>query len=107
MYFCINTGKRELDDVGDFWRVYDKLYNLEQFIHKHPGGADWIEITRGTDITEAFESSHVINVNKVEAILSKYYVKEANTPRNSPYTFKDDGFYKVLKRRVEPVFKVS
>ncbi|CAL8094440.1 unnamed protein product [Orchesella dallaii] len=98
-------GKRELDDVGDYWRVYNKLYNLESFIQKHPGGSDWIEMTRGTDITEAFEASHVVNVNKVEAVLAKYYVKDAEHPRNSPYTFKEDGFYKTLKRRVEPVFK--
>jgi len=86
--------------------VHDKLYNLERFIDKHPGGKDWLELTRGTDITEAFETSHVANVNKVEVILSKHFVKKASTPRNSPYTFNEHGFYKVLKRRVAPVFQV-
>jgi cytochrome b involved in lipid metabolism len=102
------TAKRKGDGIGeDYWRVHDKLYKLDKFIEKHPGGRDWIEMTRGTDITEAFEASHVFHVDKVESILAKYYVKEATHPRNSPYVFKDDGFYKTLKRRVEPIFKVS
>lgn len=68
--------------------------------------ADILQSNHRTDITEAFEASHVVNVNKVEAVLAKYYVKEAQNPRNSPYTFKEQGFYKTLKRRVEPVLKV-
>lgn len=34
----------------------------------------------------------------VEKILTKYYIRDAKTPRNSPFTFKEDGFYKTLKR---------
>lgn len=29
--------------------------------------------------------------------MSKYFVKKAETPRNSPFTFNEDGFYKTLK----------
>lgn len=64
-------------------------------------------MTRGTDITEAFETSHVVNVRNVERILEKYFVSETNIPRISPYTFKEDGFYKTLKRRIEPIIKVK
>ncbi|XP_037296691.1 cytochrome b5-related protein-like [Manduca sexta] len=53
---------------------------------------------KGTDITEAFESHH-INPS-VEKLLPKYFIKDANTPRNSPFTFNDDGFYRTLKRAV-------
>lgn len=31
-------GKRIDDDVGSYWRVHDKIYDLEKFIDKHPGG---------------------------------------------------------------------
>ncbi|CAG7836518.1 unnamed protein product [Allacma fusca] len=99
------ADKRKDDNIGDLWRVHDKLYNLERFVNQHPGGADWIILSRGTDITEAFESSHIVNYQNVEKILAKYYVKDATEKRNSPYTFKNDGFYKTLKRRVEPVLK--
>jgi len=98
--------KRKDDDIGEnLWRVHDKLYNLEKFMKNHPGGPLWIEMTRGTDITEAFETSHVVNVSLVEQTLSKYYVGDAKHPRNSPYTFKEDGFFKTLKRRIEPTMK--
>lgn len=33
-------------------------------------------------------------------MLSKFYVREAKEPRNYKLTFKDDGFYRTLKRRV-------
>jgi hypothetical protein len=33
-------------------------------------------------------------------MLPKFYVREATTKRNSPYTFHEDGFYKTLQRKV-------
>lgn len=96
-------GKRVDDDVGPYWRVHDKIYDLEKFIDKHPGGKDWLLTTRGTDITEAFESSHISA--SAEKILSKYYLKDAATPRVSPYTFHDDGFFRTFKRKVRPVLQ--
>lgn len=97
------NGKRIDDDVGPYWRVHNKLYDLTDFIDKHPGGKDWLKTTKGTDITEAFESAHIST--GAEKLLSKYYVKNISTPRNSPYTFHEDGFYKTFKRKVQPVLK--
>lgn len=91
-------GRRLDDRLGGMWRVHDHLYDLSDFIHKHPGGAEWLEMTRGTDITEAFESSHINpSINK---LLDKYRVGPADTERISPFTFHPEGFYSVLKRRV-------
>lgn len=53
---------------------------------------------QGTDITEALESHHLNPA--VEKVLSKFYVRDATTPRNSPFKFHEDGFYKTLKRAV-------
>ncbi|KPJ18939.1 Cytochrome b5-related protein [Papilio machaon] len=92
------TGK-ELDDGAEgLWRIHNKLYDVTKFLNKHPGGEEWLELTKGTDITEAFESHHLNPAT--EKILEKYYVRDAKTPRNSPFTFKDDGFYRTLKREV-------
>lgn len=33
-------------------------------------------------------------------MLPKFYVRDAKTPRNSPFTFKEDGFYRTLKKLV-------
>jgi hypothetical protein len=38
-------GKRKDDYAEGLWRVHDKLYDLTEFIVKHPGGKYWLEIT--------------------------------------------------------------
>lgn len=53
---------------------------------------------QGTDITEAFMCHHLSPY--VDKMLEKFYIREAKTPRNSPFTFKEDGFYRTLKREV-------
>ncbi|XP_071551820.1 cytochrome b5-related protein-like [Panulirus ornatus] len=96
-------GKRSDDGAGAYWRVHDKLYDLTDFIQKHPGGRDWLLATRGTDITEVFESSHLTTLP--HTLLPKYFVRNAHTPRNSPYTFHQDGFFKTFRRKVGPVLR--
>lgn len=39
-------GKRKDDNANGLWRVHDKLYNLEDFVEKHPGGKYWLEVTK-------------------------------------------------------------
>lgn len=51
---------------------------------------------QGTDITEAFESHHLSPT--AEKMLSKFYIRDAKTARNSPFTFHEDGFYKTFKK---------
>lgn len=104
MLLC--TVKRHDDNLDNLWRVHDKLYDLNDFLSKHPGGRDWLEFTKGIDITEAFEASHIRNFHKVEQILSKYYVKDVKSTRNSPYTFEENGFYRTLKRRADPILQL-
>ncbi|XP_063533222.1 cytochrome b5-related protein-like [Cydia strobilella] len=91
-------GKAMDDGAEGLWRVHSGLYDLDSFINKHPGGADWLELTKGTDITEAYECHHFSK--SVDTILTKYYVRDAKTPRNSPFTFDDNGFFRSLKRAV-------
>ncbi len=84
----------------DLWRVGDDVYDLSSFVNVHPGGAEWLELTKGTDITEAFHTCHVF-VNRAEAVLAKYHVRScSDIPRTSPYTFHPDGFYCRLRSRV-------
>lgn len=98
--------KRSIDKIEpDLWRIGDGLYRLDDYANRHPGGKDWIRTTKGTDITELFEVSHVFgNENKL-GILKKYFVKPANHPRASYFTFKPEGFYMTLKRRAQQVFR--
>ncbi|KAJ9587921.1 hypothetical protein L9F63_018647, partial [Diploptera punctata] len=94
-------GKRLDDNAEGLWRVHNDLYDLTSWIDRHPGGPDWIKVTKGTDITEAFESHHISE--KAELMLKKFHVRAASEPRNSPYTFHDDGFYRTLKRKIRRV----
>lgn len=54
---------------------------------------------KGTDITELFETHH-LNSKAATDIMRKFHVRQAETPRKSPFTFKEDGFYNVMKSRV-------
>ncbi|XP_046424611.1 cytochrome b5-related protein-like [Neodiprion fabricii] len=96
-------GKRKDDGIEGLWRVGDKLYDLAQWVGNHPGGAEWLTLTKGTDITEAFEAHHITSF--AEQLLPKFYVRDATTPRSSPLTFKPDGFYRVFKSRVREALK--
>ena len=61
--------KAKDDDIGPgLWRIHDGLYDLRDFVEKHPGGAEWISMTEGQDITEAFEAAHIRGL-RVEQIL--------------------------------------
>jgi Cytochrome b5-like Heme/Steroid binding domain len=99
-------GKRMDDDIGEnVWRVHDSLYDLNEFIHLHPGGADWLVATRGTDITEAFESHHPLNESATRRLLGKYRVSPIDKRRFTPYSFESKGFYATFKRRVAPILR--
>jgi hypothetical protein len=91
-------GKRIDDNAEGLWRVHDKLYDLSDFIERHPGGKDWISLTKGIDITEQFETHHI--TEKAEQLLKKYYIRDAVEPRNYKITFDNNGFYMTLKKRV-------
>ena len=95
------------DDIGDLtlWRVHNQLYDLKDF--SHPGGQGLLEMSRGTDITELFESSHP-NMSKAASVLEKYKVKPCLKPRNTEtFTFNKTGFYATLRSRVWESLKQS
>jgi cytochrome b involved in lipid metabolism len=91
-------AKQQDDNAENLWRIHDKLYDLINFVRRHPGGADWLELTQGTDITELFESHHISR--RAEMLLPNFYVSEAKKSRNYRTTFIDDGFYTTLKKKV-------
>lgn len=92
------AGKRTDDNAEGLWRIHDGLYDFTDFIDHHPGGADWLKLTKGTDITEAFEAHHISL--KPERMLPKYKIRDAKEARNITLTLKPDGFYRTLKSRV-------
>lgn len=97
-FFSWLAGKRIDDNAEGLWRVHDKLYDLTDFVQRHPGGSEWLELTKGVDITEQFETHHI--TGKAEQLLTKFYIRDAVLPRNYDFTFNDNGFFRTLKRKV-------
>lgn len=91
-------GAQKDDGAEGFWRIHDGLYDLTSWVDVHPGGAQWLQLTKGTDITEAFECHHISP--RAESLLPQYFVRKAATARSSPYTFHKAGFYRTLKAEV-------
>lgn len=54
-------GRTQQDGAEGLWRIRNGLYDLRTFAKSHPGGAEWITLTKGTDITEAFEVNSFIH----------------------------------------------
>lgn len=96
-------GKRIDDNAEGLWRIHDKLYDFTNFISQHPGGAEWLKVTQGVDITEQFETHHITDL--AQKLLPKFYVRDTALPRNYKITFAENGFYKTLKRRVHTKLK--
>ena len=38
--------KQIQDNAESYWRIHDKIYDLNEFAAKHPGGKEWIQITK-------------------------------------------------------------
>lgn len=102
--------QRDYEEAGvppNLWMIHNKLYDLEPFLDRHPGGREWLEFVRGMDCTMEFETHHLGDA-KMQPLLTKYYVRDADpvrAKRVQAYTFEEDGFYKTFKRRAYAVLK--
>ncbi len=102
---------KSVDDAGSInrrrlWQIDGKLYDLEPFLHKHPGGRRLLEQVRGTDCSALFHSTH-LHDKVPKAMLARFYVGEAPPPqKDAPptYAWEGDGFYPTLKARVRAHF---
>jgi cytochrome b involved in lipid metabolism len=77
---------------------------LGEFAQMHPGGKQWIELTKGQDITEHFITHH-LNEEKARKVLSRYFVRDVTPPRPLRFTFEEGGLYRVVKQRVLKQYK--
>ena len=110
-----------------YWRIGGEWYDLEPFLHKHPGGAEILRMARDRfeDCTYAFEAHHH-NYARARAIIAKYKVptekalatvrpqpagREASRAWTTihgaeldetthPKLLGDDAFYSVMRKRL-------
>lgn len=78
--------------------IHRKYYDLRKF--KHPGGQEILELCKNEpDCSALFVSYHAFSdMNKIKNIMKKYEV--ASTDKPSLFSFKENGFYNILKKRV-------
>lgn len=38
--------KQDTDGAEGLWRIGDDLYDFSEFVTKHPGGKDWLALTK-------------------------------------------------------------
>ena len=38
--------KRRDDGAEGLWRVHDDIYDLSSFVQNHPGGSEWLRLTK-------------------------------------------------------------
>lgn len=92
------------------WTVHGRDYDLREFVDRHPGGKEAIELGRGRDCTALFESYHPFT-EQHHVVLQKYHVRsniDAGTKRSSAkeeISTVQDPFYETLKARAAESLK--
>ena len=103
-------SRRLTDSAGSqLWRIHDKYFDLSEYLASHPGGRQWLERTRGWDITEAVQSHHLrLSWEQLYRTIRKYEVPAPQGLEGLPpnrFTFDEDGFYGALRQRAAAYLK--
>ncbi|KAK2554715.1 Acyl-lipid (8-3)-desaturase [Acropora cervicornis] len=83
--------------------VRGKVYDVSQFLSRHPGGSDILIMAAGRDVTITFECYHAFSDRALKT-LNKYYVGDLIS--NEFPTFPELGsFYTTTRDRVQKYFE--
>ena len=83
------------------WIIHGALYDLEEFVSRHPGGRETILLGQGRDCTALFESYHAFIAKRHRQVLETYRFSK---PQKAA-SIKEDYFYSVIKERAIAVLK--
>lgn len=81
---------------SDMWVIInEKVYDITDWVDRHPGGIEMLRLVAGRDITVAFDNYHPFT-KKHEAVLPKYYVGDLveGSYEFPPYK-KDTGMFMI------------
>jgi hypothetical protein len=87
------------------WIIHGALYDLEEFVNRHPGGKETILLGQGRDCTALFESYHAF-AKSHRQVLETY--RFSNKPQQETATAtasQEDYFYLVIKERAIAALK--
>ncbi|KAI9023259.1 delta-5 fatty acid desaturase [Hyaloraphidium curvatum] len=82
--------------------IRGKVYDVTDFISRHPGGRAALLAAAGRDVTESFESYHDDAV--AAPVLSKFYIGDLVT-NELPVFPEPNEFHRAIKARVAQYFK--
>jgi len=70
------------------WHLYNKTYDLTNFLKNHPGGEDILLRTKDQkDVTALFETYHAFaDKDKIKQILNKYEITDSSSSSTSSTT---------------------
>jgi len=86
----------------DCWiAIRGKVYNVTEWLNKHPGGKDNLLLNGGRDATQLYECYHMFHVND---LLPKYCIGELTTFEYPQFPPMSD-MYKEIKTEVDNYFK--
>ncbi|TPX62736.1 hypothetical protein SpCBS45565_g06946 [Spizellomyces sp. 'palustris'] len=84
--------------------VRGKVYNVTEFVERHPGGRDILLMAAGRDVTQVFETYHD---EKAEKVLSKYHVGDLTDPGPLPTFPLPSTFNTTLRERIANYFTTT
>lgn len=85
------------------WWIHGREYDLTNWKDKHPGGRYLLDITKGTDCTELYESYHAASLKQdyIAKTLEKYATQPASEPlKETTYDWVNTPVYNDLKEVV-------
>lgn len=107
------TGKYTWQEVAkhntpeSLWVIIDeKVYDVTQFLDKHPGGREMMLLSAGRDCTHLFQMYHCLS-ERAPKYLASYEIGVFDSSKGTefPVFNKDDkGFYTTMTKRVKEYF---
>ncbi|KAI3646984.1 hypothetical protein MP228_007205 [Amoeboaphelidium protococcarum] len=83
--------------------VHGKVYDVTQWIDKHPAGSDVILLAAGRDASQVFDTYHM-NAVKAEKTLNKFLIGSVSN-NELPVFQRRSEFFNVMKTRINQYFK--
>ncbi|GBC06134.1 hypothetical protein RclHR1_06640012 [Rhizophagus clarus] len=84
--------------------IRGSVYDITNFIKKHPGGEDILLFASGRDATQAFETYH--ELGKPDLVLKKYFIGTLIS-NELPVFLEPSEFHRTVKKRVQEYFQVN
>lgn len=92
------------------WVIVDrKVYDITEFLDRHPGGKEMLLLSAGRECTHLFNMYHALS-DRPRKYLESYIIGELSGESEMPNFAPEDpktGFYAVMSKRVAQHFKQS